>query len=507
MHNLPVTKRLFQREWAILGGLLLAGLGLRLYLLTNKLLGIGSDEAVVGLMARHILQGERPFFYYGQSYYGPLDAYLTSLLFAVFEPNDFALRIVPLAASLLFVIVIYCLGKALYSRQVGLWGAAYVAIAPAFLLVRGLKGDAAYSLVLLISALALLVFYRLMQRFSYWRLGGLIGLCVLGLWVFPLMLYTIGAIGLTWVFMRLDARRKSRPAALSTTIRQRPLWLGMVAVGVATLVWLGRDQMAVQNFLSGARLFMVNALPILMGFLPPVEGYDHFLQLIQPYPPLVTGVVVVLCGCFLVFAIGAGVARFRQGNRLLFVYLTLTMLVFGLFFSLINITPSIFSFPRYLFPLYCTIPLWVDAAMRLFRNRRWLGALAGVVVFSLNIFSNLAFLVVTPPAPEVLSWVESQPTTQYVYIHYLSGYWLAFESQEKAIPFIAEGIQPGYNRYEPYADQVRSASSPVYALPTGSREAGDLTAILKERGIEYQVEQAGAYQLFHDLSAPIQIIP
>ena len=140
------------RTWLIV--ILMVSAAWKIILLALDVVPLNSDEAIVGLMARHILQGERPFFYYGQSYYGPLDAYLTSLLFAVFEPNDFALRIVPLAASLLFVIVIYYLGKALYSRQVGLWSAAYAAIAPAFLLVRGLKGDAAYSLVLLISALA-----------------------------------------------------------------------------------------------------------------------------------------------------------------------------------------------------------------------------------------------------------------------------------------------------------------------------------------------------------------
>jgi len=29
---------------------------------------LGADEAIVGLMARHILEGERPVFYRGQSY-------------------------------------------------------------------------------------------------------------------------------------------------------------------------------------------------------------------------------------------------------------------------------------------------------------------------------------------------------------------------------------------------------------------------------------------------------
>lgn len=505
MQILSATKRLFQREWAILGGLVLAGLGLRLYLLTYKLLGIGSDEAVVGLMARHILQGERPFFYYGQSYYGPLDAYLTSLLFAVLKPNDFVLRIVPLAASLLFVVVIYHLGKALYSRQVGLWSAAYAAIAPAFLLVRGLKGDAAYSLVLLISALALLVFHRLMQRFSYWRLAGLIGLCVLGLWVFPLMLYTIGAMGLTWVFMRLDARRQSRPVVRSQP-KSWPRLLGLVLIVVLIgLGWWGRDQAIAQNALSGAGLFLSNALPILLGLFPPVEYYPNFTQLIQNYPPVFAGAMVGLSVCLLTLGMVAGASHFQHGDRLLFAYFSVTLLVFVLFFSLIQITPYIFSFPRYLFPLYCTIPLWVDAFLRLTEKRRLWGALGGLLVISLNIYSNLVVPPIVPPAPDLLAWSARQTETQYVYIDYWNGYWLAFESQEKVIPFVLDGIRAGSNRYEPYAEQVRLANHPVYILPAGSREASDLTAILKERGIDYQIERAGGFQVFHSLSVPLMI--
>jgi hypothetical protein len=43
-----------------------------------------ADEAIVALMARHILQGERPIFFYGQAYMGSLDAYLVALGFLLF---------------------------------------------------------------------------------------------------------------------------------------------------------------------------------------------------------------------------------------------------------------------------------------------------------------------------------------------------------------------------------------------------------------------------------------
>ena len=59
-----------------LGGLLLVGLALRLAVIASPLGEIDGDEAVVGLMARHIaFLGERPVFYYGQPYLGSLEAF------------------------------------------------------------------------------------------------------------------------------------------------------------------------------------------------------------------------------------------------------------------------------------------------------------------------------------------------------------------------------------------------------------------------------------------------
>src|SRR5690348_2660766 len=43
-------------------------LTIRAYMLPN------SDQAIVGLMAHHILAGERPVFYWGQAYNGTLEA-------------------------------------------------------------------------------------------------------------------------------------------------------------------------------------------------------------------------------------------------------------------------------------------------------------------------------------------------------------------------------------------------------------------------------------------------
>lgn len=55
-----------------------------------------ADEAVVGLMARHILAGSRPLFFYGQAYLGSLDGYLVAAAFRAFGESVAAIRLVQL---------------------------------------------------------------------------------------------------------------------------------------------------------------------------------------------------------------------------------------------------------------------------------------------------------------------------------------------------------------------------------------------------------------------------
>ena len=76
--------------------LVLAGLGIGL---KAGLLWLGgfpfhADAAVVGPVARHILRGEWPAFFYGQAYMGSLDAALVALAFRVVGEQVLAIRLV-----------------------------------------------------------------------------------------------------------------------------------------------------------------------------------------------------------------------------------------------------------------------------------------------------------------------------------------------------------------------------------------------------------------------------
>ena len=72
--------------------ILIGAIALKAVLLALDVIPFNADEAVVALMARHILQGERPWFFYGQAYMGSLDAYLVAGAFALLGESVLAVR-------------------------------------------------------------------------------------------------------------------------------------------------------------------------------------------------------------------------------------------------------------------------------------------------------------------------------------------------------------------------------------------------------------------------------
>src|SRR5262245_31707648 len=92
MHNARDAKAVLT-----VAGLLLCALVPRLILLLVTDFNIDSDEAIVGLMAKHFAEG-RPWtvFYYGQDYMGSLEAMVAAGVFSVFGPSNAALKCVPL---------------------------------------------------------------------------------------------------------------------------------------------------------------------------------------------------------------------------------------------------------------------------------------------------------------------------------------------------------------------------------------------------------------------------
>jgi len=168
---------------------------LRLLLIVWGWPATNSDEATIGLMARHIAyQHDFPIFFYGQDYMGALEAYLGALFFQVFGPSLLALHAAMVFLFTLFLASTYLLGRLLYSRGLALFSLFVLSLGSSYMIARPLSAIGGYGETLLLGSLLCVLATALslsktsgtFSRSSLcWRLVGFFswGLCAgLGLW-------------------------------------------------------------------------------------------------------------------------------------------------------------------------------------------------------------------------------------------------------------------------------------------------------------------------------------
>lgn len=206
-----LMRRIRPMDWAALVVFIAAAL-YRLYLIARGWPALDSDEAIIGLMARHIVRGQFPIFYWSQAYMGAGQAYLAAGFFWLFGPSTFWLHMTVLLLTMGFLATLYALARAAYGRAVGLLTLLWVAFGPAMGVLRELKAIGGYQDVLLLGGLTLLgVWLRLrrMERLPATRRSWLaclatytlIGLAAgIGLWsdvlILPVIALAFGALAI-----------------------------------------------------------------------------------------------------------------------------------------------------------------------------------------------------------------------------------------------------------------------------------------------------------------------
>src|SRR4249920_2203758 len=125
-----------------------------------------SDEAVEGLMARHVLTGEFPLFLWGQRYKGVPEVYLAAAAFHVWPAGVITLKAVTLACSAAYACLNFDLVSRLFSRRVAWIATAFLIAGPPSLVLWTLSGSADIVMTLLAGASLLLGFTAWQQTGS-----------------------------------------------------------------------------------------------------------------------------------------------------------------------------------------------------------------------------------------------------------------------------------------------------------------------------------------------------
>jgi hypothetical protein len=280
----------------------IAGIALRVWTYRSTLGVPNADEAVVGLMTRHVLDGELTTFYWGQAYGGSQEALLTAPVFLIGGSSWLALRMIPIALSAIAALLVWRVGQRTIGEPAALVAAGVFWIWPPFVLYQLVHQQGFYASNVVYCGLLLLLALRLVERPDRIRVG-LFGL-VLGLafWqTAQIVPVAAGVIGWTiW---------KQAP-------RLRQLWLAVpfaVLGALPWIIWNARHDWESLNMpdygdkAHSLRLLVSPVLPMMVGLRAPFSA-----ELLLP--AALTYLIYV--GLVAAFAYGAFKARHRSSSLL-----------------------------------------------------------------------------------------------------------------------------------------------------------------------------------------------
>ena len=267
----------------------LAGVVLRVAVNGSSLGVLDGDEAVWGLMARHVLDGELSAFFWGQGYGGTQEVMATAPLFAVFGSGTLTMRLVPMVLTAVAALLVWRIGRRTIGEPAATAAAALLWVWPPYLVWKSDRAHGFYGSGLVLVCLVLLLVLRLDERRS--RLDAvLLGLVLgLGWWQTP-QVVPIAVPALAWLAWR-----------------RREIWRDAWAIAPAALVcalpwllsnvqhdWWSFDIDAGESpYPTRLRGFVSSTFPMALGLREPFTSS-------WPLGRLVSGLVYLsLVGAFL----------------------------------------------------------------------------------------------------------------------------------------------------------------------------------------------------------------
>ena len=486
-----------------------------------------ADEAVEGLMARHL--GDHSLFLWGQRYKGTPEVFLTSAAFRAAGSSVFALKAVTLACFVVFLCLNFRLLERVFSRGIAWTATALFIVGPPSLVLWTLSGSAEMVWTMMIGAMLLLAVdaWRRTARSSATLKGSrymLIAAAALGvgLWIQQYILYYVASLAITaWMASppTLEERRRIpawlRPIlAVIAAVAVLYIVLGLIAFfssGFDTRIagiritathpqkmwWIAGATTAAAIGLIVVATFrtalIAPGLAFLAGYSPAIIGRigNHGMGSpisrldfagLQAAWPDITGVMLpILLGfrdplgrptvfvpLVLVLLLAAALSFWHVHHRRLVPFFHVFLIVAPLMFLVSGSYNDAQSY-RYLMPIYAALPvvyaLGVDAAWRLSRT-----AGATMLVLMLGLFTAQQLGWYQHLEPEVKSTQAiaclDRLGIRAARASYWESYTVTFLTNERIIVSPADGV----DRYAPYSETKRGAASLESALATCRRD-------------------------------------
>ena len=544
-------------------GAVTTALLLKLSLLKMGVLPFNADEAIVALMARHILAGKLPIFFYGQAYMGSLDAFIVAGFYKLVGDSIWAIRLVQTCLFLLTILTTAFLSRRMTgSRKVGLIAAWFLAIPNVNMTLYSTVSLGGYGEMLLIGNLILLMTLRITQEidrgtesrvlWTWFALGFLSGI---GLWAFGLTLvYSLAAlIYLAWYLYSTKKKLRGREDTVpfldkvrflfSTWKRQKPMmlssYLGILIVGgvFGSVPWWVYARQAgfsaLLRELGGAAIAGVEGMNLIeqvlrhifnlslfgtsvtFGLRPPWE----IRWLAIPLAPLVLFFWIAV----IVYAVKKTLAELKMGpqdriSHAPLLLAILVILVFAFIMTPFGADPS----GRYFLPAGLVLVIFGAQAVRTW-SRRWgpYAWMSIVLILSAHIWGTFQVARLFPPGittqfdsvtqidhrydQELIEFLRSEGEF-HGYTNYWVAYPLAFLSNEEMVfvpklPYHPDlRYTPRDNRYLEYDYLVKQAERVAYITTNNPALDLQIRSGLNTLNVSWQEIQIGDYHVFYQLS-------
>lgn len=522
--------RWHRSPWVWISLLILLSAGQKIWLLSIQAIPFNSDEAIVGLMARHILEGERPVFFYGQAYMGSLDAWLVAAGFSIFGSQVWVIRLVQIILYSITIIVTIFTGRVVFrSWKHGLVAGVFMAFPTVNTTLYTTASLGGYSEAILIGSLGLLLGFWMLDKenlrsFVWMGIWGL--LLGLGLWANSLSLVFFFPMGIALLVrtFHLNSPKKTSlfilTGVVGLLIGSSPWWIFAIQNGLGRLIAeLGGTAVAVENIslMERSANHLVNLVilgfPAAIGLRPPWEV--RWLGL--PLLPVV-----------LLFWIAVFVNLFRRRKdwdeqRVPYTILSgvILTLVSLFIFTPFGVDPS----GRYFLPVIFPMALGAAGLIIHWSVKVWLKIITVLVVISFNLWGIIDCAVRQPPGittqfylpaqvdhqamPELIRFLAEQGEITG-YSNYWVAYPLAFLSDEKIIytPRLPYHQDLRYTRrderYAPYAEIVSSAARTAYITTRNPVLDQEIKMNFERLGVSCQEIIIGEYHVYYNLSQSVQ---
>ena len=483
------------------------GLLLRLYFLQHNDFVIDSDEAIVGLMAKHILQGTRyPIFYYGQDYMGSMEGILTSLVFSLFGQSNVCLKVVPLLFSVLHIWLTYLIARHFVSPRFSLLAAAFCAFGPNALILWSSKTRGGFIEIVALGSLCFLLAFKILDlkkfKSSLFLLTFLLGL---GWWTNNQIVFYIVPMALFcgfYVFKNstyLEFIKLALISVFSFLIGSAPFWYANIFLepqwATFKVLFGGTENV---NVISNFKGYLSDAIPMILGAKKFWTETDFF------WGATVLGYLLIVLAIFFSWRfLSTNNSRKKLSLILSFVFTVALVFCFSKFGWLSQA-------PRYLLPLYSVLPvLYAIAAAAIFnflgKQSSLLYALCVFLLQLYPLFTANGMLEGTPfvfggqrvekDHTALYKWLENEGYS-YVDTNYWIGYRLAFETNER-VKFQVFG-EPQTVRIKEY--QEGGLEQPLVYLLVPS-EAAQVKNNLSRFGFHFRETLLGGYVVLDKIEA------